>query len=135
MKETLKQVLASIIELAIFKDSRKIKTPWAGLRLRATFREDEDLLLRSELDNLRDVEKLINSWTEEGDSVSITISESQEIPTANSSEKDAVSDRAIRRALILPTSASTVMPIKGLASGSSSRMVIRNNILSRKYPY
>jgi predicted nucleotide-binding protein/predicted ArsR family transcriptional regulator len=100
MKETSRQVLASIIELAILKDSRKIKTPWAGLRLRATFREDEDLLLQSELDNLRDVEKLINSWTEEGESVSITISGSHEIPTANSGEKDAVSDRAIRRALI-----------------------------------
>ncbi len=100
MDETTKQVLASIIELAIFKDSRKITTPWAGLRLRATFREDEDYLLRSELDNLRDGEKVIDSWTKEGDSVSITISQSQEIPIASSSEKDAVSDRAIRRALI-----------------------------------
>ncbi len=100
MNETTKQVLASIIELAIFKISRQITTPWAGLRLRATFRKDEDLLFRSELDSLRDIEKVINSWTIEGDSVSITISENQEIPTTTSSQKDAVSDRSIRRALI-----------------------------------
>jgi predicted nucleotide-binding protein len=95
-----KQVLASITELAICKGSKELRTPWAGLRLRATLKENEDDILRQELDNLRDNLKAIDTWYMQGDHVLIVLSESQNIPSTNLSEKETVCDRAIRRALI-----------------------------------
>lgn len=95
-----KQVLASITELAICKKTKEIKTPWAGLRLRATLKENEDDILRQELDNLRDNLKAIGSWHLEGDHVLIILSDNQKIPSADLSQEEIVCDRAIRRALM-----------------------------------
>ncbi len=95
-----KQVLGSITELAICKDTKEIRTPWAGLRLRATLKENEDDVLRQELDNLRVNLKAIDTWHVEGDHVLIVLSDNQKIPNANLSQKETVCDQAIRRALI-----------------------------------
>ncbi len=101
MNDISKQVLTAIIELSICKDSTKIKTPWAGLRLRATLREGEDTALHKALDDLRDNEKSIESWSIEGDSVVIALSEEQKIPMVSSlSEREIICDRAIKRALL-----------------------------------
>lgn len=95
-----KQVLASITELAICKATKEVRIPWAGLRLRATLKENEDHVLRQELDNLRDNLKAIDAWRLEEDHVLIVLSDNQKIPSANLSEAETVCDRAIRRALI-----------------------------------
>ena len=95
-----KQVLVSITELAICKATKEVTIPWAGLRLRATLKENEDHVLRQGLDNLRDNLKAIDAWHLEGDHVLIVLSDNQKIPSANLSEAETVCDRAIRRALI-----------------------------------
>ena len=95
-----KQVLVSITELAICKATKEVTIPWAGLRLRATLKENEDHVLRQGLDNLRDNLKAIDAWYLEGDHVLIVLSDNQKIPSANLSEAETVCDRAIRRALI-----------------------------------
>jgi hypothetical protein len=100
MDEISKQVLSSIIELSICKDSRQIITPWGGLMLRASLKENEDNLLCAALDNLRDIEKAIGSWIIGDDLVTISISDGQQIPTASQSEKEVVCDKSIRRALL-----------------------------------
>lgn len=100
ISDVSKFVLASITELAICKDTKEIRTPLAGLRLRATLKENEDHVLRQELDNLRDNLKAIDTWHLEGDHVLIVLSDNQKIPSANLSQKETVCDRAIQRALI-----------------------------------
>lgn len=100
MKDVSKQVLAAIIELAICKESNRIRTPWAGLRLRAAIKENEDEILRSALHDLEESEKALDHWSIEDDIVVTKLSEGQGVPTATPSEKEAICDRALRRALV-----------------------------------
>jgi|GEM_PF-2257466 len=101
MNAISKQVLIAIIELSICKGSKVIKTSWEGLRLRATLRASEDALLDQALNDLRDNEKDIEKWSAQASLVEIIVSETKQIPTANSvSEKEVICDRAIERALL-----------------------------------
>lgn len=100
MNDISKQVLTAIIELAICKDTMEITTPWAGLRLRAALRENEDGILSEALDDLRDKETSIISWHIEDASVVIAVATRQKIPESSPSEKEIICDRALKRALL-----------------------------------
>ena len=98
MDDTSNQVLAAIIELAVCKDSKEIKTPWAGLRLRSALKEKEDQLLSDVLDGLQ--QDTLIKWHKEEANVAITVSDKQEIPHVSADERETVCDRALRRSLI-----------------------------------
>lgn len=100
MDEIRGHILNSIIELVIAQDSKQIRTHWSGLRLRAALKENEDEVLRNELDDLKDVERVVKNWNIENDMVVIDVADEQKIPEVDLSTKEIVCDRAIRRALI-----------------------------------
>jgi len=101
MNTISKQVLIAIMELSICKGRRVIKTPWEGLRLRAALRSNEDEILVKALDDLRDNENDIESWSNYDSLVEIAIAKKRGVPAPDSvSDKEVICDRAIERALL-----------------------------------